>query len=103
MGSPGSGPRNIDEGQRRGPTWLTGWRVVVLGVAWLALIYLAAPAIGLYYEALAAVYVVPILVLIDMYAVSHPSRATLSFALVATIAAVLILGVAMIIPKGSAV
>jgi hypothetical protein len=81
---------------------VTGARVGTLIVLWLAVVYLAAAQIGLYYEPLAIVYVVPPLALIDAYCLSHRSRATAYLAVAATIVAVLIIGFAIVIPKGSA-
>ena len=81
---------------------ITGWRVVGLIIVWLALVYIAAPAVGLYYEVLATFYVVPTLGLIYAYCVSHRRRATAYLAIAATLIALLILGFAMVFPKGSA-
>ena len=57
-------------------TPVTGVRVTTLIVAWLAVIYLAAPRVGLYYETLAVLYTVPPLALVYAYCLSHPRRAT---------------------------
>lgn len=82
---------------------MTGGRVTTLIIIWLAVVYLAASPLGLYYETLAALYTVPPLVLIYTYCLSHRSRATALLAVVATVVAVLIVGFAIVIPKGSAV
>lgn len=81
---------------------ITGPRVMALIIVWLAVVFLAAPAIGLYYEVLAACYTIPSLGLIYAYCVSHRSRATAYIAVVATLVAVLVIGFAMVFPKGSA-
>ena len=83
-------------------SWITGGRVAALGVAWLLVVYLAAPVIGVYYESLAVLYTVPPLGLIYAYCLSHRSPASAALAGVATAVAVLIVGFAIVIPKGSA-
>ena len=82
--------------------WITGWRVAALVVGWLSVVYLASPAVGFYYEPLAALYVIPPLGLIYAYGLSHRSPAAAALAGVATVVAVLIVGFAIVIPKGSA-
>lgn len=82
---------------------MTGLRVTTLIIIWLAVVYLAASPLGLYYETLAAWYTVPLLGLIYAYCLSHRSRATAVVAVVTTVVAVLIIGFAIVIPKGSAV
>jgi hypothetical protein len=82
---------------------ITGVRVACLIVIWLALVYLATPTLGIYYEPLAVAYTVPTLGLVYAYCASHRSRATTYLAVVATLIAVLIIGFAIVIPKGSAV
>ena len=84
------------------PSPPTGVRTAVLVVIWLAVVYVAAPTIGLYYEPLAAVYAVPTLGLVYAYCASHRSRATTYLALAATLVAAAIIGFAIVIPKGSA-
>jgi hypothetical protein len=81
---------------------LTGLRVAVLVVAWLAFVYLIAPTLGLYYELLAAWYTLPSLGLVYAYCLGQRSRSTASLAVVATITAVLLAGFAAVFPKGSA-
>ena len=94
--------RNHMTGEASLQSWITGRRVAALGVGWLLVVYLAAPVVGLYYEPLAALYTVPPLVLIYAYGLSHRSPATAALAGVATVVAVLIVGFAIVIPKGSA-
>jgi hypothetical protein len=82
---------------------ITGVRVATLIIIiWLAVVFLAAPRLGLYYEALAAWYTVPPLGLIYTYCVSHRRRATALLAVVATVVAVLAIGFAIVIPKAAA-
>lgn len=81
---------------------ITGVRVTALIIVWLAVVYLAAPRLGVYYEALAVSYVVPTLGLIYSYCISHRGRATAYLAVVATVVAVVVIGFAVVIPKGSA-
>ena len=83
-------------------TPMTGVRVTTLIVVWLAVVYLAAPRVGLYYETLAVLYTVPPLVLVYAYCLSHPRRATAILAVAATVVAVFLIGFAVVIPKGSA-
>ena len=81
---------------------ITGARVTTLTMIWLAVVFLAAPFLGLYYEPLAALYTVPLLGLIYAYCVSHRRRATALLAVVATVVAVLVIGFAIVIPKATA-
>jgi hypothetical protein len=81
--------------------WLTGPRVLALIAAWLVVAFLAAPSLGLYYEARASLYLLPPFVLVDGYALSHPRRATAVLALIATIVVVLVIGLAWVIPKAA--
>ncbi len=81
---------------------ITGVRFANLIIIWLAVVFLAAPRLGLYYEALAAWYTVPPLGLIYTYCVSHRRRATVLLAVVATVVAVLAIGFAIVIPKAAA-
>ena len=81
---------------------ITGVRVTTLIIIWLAVVFLAAPSLGLYYEPLAALYTVPLLGLIYAYCVSHRRRATALLAVVATVVAVLVIGFAIVIPKATA-
>ena len=83
-------------------TQITAVRVATLIIIWLAVVFLAAPRLGLYYEALAAWYAVPPLGLVYAYCVAHRCRATGLLALVATLVAVLVIGFAMMIPKATA-
>jgi hypothetical protein len=81
---------------------ITGVRVAVLGVVWLAFVYVMAPSLGLYYELLAAWYTLPSLGLVYAYSLSHRSRSTAILAVFATIAVVLMVGFVAVFPKGSA-
>jgi hypothetical protein len=81
---------------------ITGVRVATLMIIWLAAVFLAAPRLGLYYEALAVCYVVPPLGLNYAYCISHRGRATAYLVVVATVVAVVAIGFAVLIPKGSA-
>jgi hypothetical protein len=83
-------------------TLVTGVRVTTLFVTWLAVVYLVAPRIGLYYETLAVLYTVPPLALVYAYCLSHPRRATAILAVAATVVALFLIGFAVVIPKGSA-
>jgi hypothetical protein len=83
------------------PSPVTGARVTALIVVWFVVVLLAAPSLHLYYEARAAGYVVPPLVLIYAYCLSHRRRATALLALVATVVAVLAIGLAAVIPKAT--
>ena len=87
---------------RRGSSPFTGVRVALLSVLWVAVVYLIASPLGLYYERLAAWYTVPVLGLTYAYCVSHRRRATTILAVVATLAAILVIGLSLVIPKGSA-
>lgn len=80
---------------------ITGQRVVTLIAGWLVIASLAAPALGLYYEALASFYLLPPLVLIYAYSVTHPRRATALLALIATVVVMLAIGIALVIAKAS--
>lgn len=70
-------------------------------IIWLAVVSLAAPPLGLYYETLAAWYTVPLLGLTYAYCVSHQRRATALLAVVATVVAVLVIGFSVVIPKAT--
>lgn len=83
-------------------TQITAVRVATLIIIWLAVVFLAAPRLGLYYEALAAWYAVPPLGLVYAYCLAHRRRATGLLALVATLVAVLAIGFAIVIPKATA-
>jgi RsiW-degrading membrane proteinase PrsW (M82 family) len=61
---------------------ITGLRVAALVVAW---------------------YTLPSLVLVYAYCLSHRSRSTTILAVVATVVVVLLIGLAAVFPKGSAV
>ena len=80
---------------------ITGVRVVTLGIIWIAVVSLAAPSLGLYYETLAAWYTVPLLGLTYAYCVAHRGHTTALLAVVATVVAVLVLGSVMVIPKAT--
>jgi hypothetical protein len=80
---------------------MTGVRVAILSIIWLAVVSLAAPPLGFYYETLAAWYTVPLLGLTYAYCVAHRRRATALLAVVATVAAVLTIGFANVIPKAT--
>lgn len=81
---------------------ITAVRMATLASAWVAIVVLAGPSLGLYYEALAAWAVVPPLGLIYAYFASHRSRAAARLAAVATVASVLVIGLAIVIPKATA-
>lgn len=80
---------------------ITGVGVAALIIIWLAVVYLAAPPLGLYYETLAAWYTLPPLVLIYAYCASHRHRFTALLAVVATVVAVVVIGFAIVIPKAT--
>jgi hypothetical protein len=82
---------------------VTGVRVTTLILIWLAVVFLVAPPLGLYYETLAAWYTAPVLGLVYAYCGSHRSRATALLAVVATGVAVLVVGFAVVIPKATAI
>ena len=84
-------------------TRITGLRVAVLVVAWVAFVYVMQPSLGAYYEFLAALYALPPLGLVYAYCGSHRSRSTAILAVVATVVVVLLIGFAAVIPKGSAI
>ena len=84
-------------------TRITGPRVAVLVIAWCAFVYVMQSSLGVYYESLAALYTVPPLCLVYAYCVTHRSRSTATLAVVATIVVVLLIGLAAVFPKGSAV
>jgi uncharacterized membrane protein len=81
---------------------VTGAPVSALIVIWLAVVYLIAPSLGLYYERFAAWYTLPPLGLIYLYCLSHRRRGTAYLAIATTVIAILILGFAIMFPKGSA-
>jgi len=81
---------------------ITGVRVTALIIIWLAVVSLAAPPLGIYYEAVAACYTVPLLGLIYAYCASHRRRATALLAVIATVVAALTIGFVMVIPKATA-
>jgi len=85
-----------------GSSPVTGVRVATLSVLWLGVAYLAGSTLGIYYEALAALYAIPVLLLTYTYCLSHRCRSTAALAIVATIVVVLIIGSSVLIPKGSA-
>ena len=80
---------------------VTGARVIVLIAIWLAVVFLAAPSLQLYYESRATWYVVPPLLLIYAYCLSYRHRATALLALVATLGAAVTIALATIIPKAT--
>ncbi len=81
------------------PSPITGPRVATLIAGWLVVASLAVPSLGLYYEARASFYVLPPLVLIYAYCVTHRRRVTALLALIATVVVVLAIGLALVIPK----
>lgn len=85
-----------------GSTPVTGIRVTTLIVIWLAVVYLAAPRVGIYYETLVVLYAVPPLALVYAYCLSYSRRATAILAVAATVVALFLIGFAVVIPKGSA-
>jgi hypothetical protein len=74
---------------------------VAPGIVWVAVVSLAAPFLGLYYETLAAWYTLPLLGLTYAYCMAHRRRATALLAVVATVGAVLAIGFAIVIPKAT--
>jgi len=64
---------------------------------WLVVAFLVADSLGLYYEAQASLYLLPPLVLVYGYSLSHPRRATALIAFVATVVVVLAIGLAGVI------
>src|ERR1035437_3113549 len=94
-------PSNEEEGGLSRSSPMTGVRVATLIIIWLAVVSLAAPPFGLYYETLAAWYTVPLLGLTYAYCVSHRRRATALLAVVATVVAVLVIGFSIVIPKAT--
>jgi hypothetical protein len=83
------------------PSWLTGRRALALIAGWLVVAFLAAPALGLYYEARASLYLLPPLVLVYGYCLSHRRRTTTVLALIATVVVVFAIGLAWVIPKAA--
>jgi len=90
-------PRQSDASR----SWLTGPRVLALITGWLVVVFLAAPSLGLYYEARASLYLLPPLVLVYGYCLSHPRRTTAVLALATTVVVALAIGLAWVIPKAS--
>jgi hypothetical protein len=86
-----------------GTSRITAFGVAVLGIAWVAVVVVAGPPMGLYYATLAAWAVVPPLALVYAYCASHRSRASARLAVVATAAAIIAIGIAALFPEGSAV
>jgi len=86
---------------RSGSSPVTGLRVTTLIIIWLAIVYLAAPSLALYYETLAAWCTVPPLLLIYAYCLSHRHGASALLAVVATAVALLAIGFAIAIPKAT--
>lgn len=82
---------------------LVGVGVTALIGVWLAVVLVAAPRVGLYYETLAAWLIVPPAGLIDAYCASHRGRASALLAVVATLVAVLVIGFAIVMPHATAV
>ena len=82
-------------------SWVTGPRILALIAGWLLVAFLAAPSLGLYYEARASLYLLPPLIFVYGYCLSHPRRTTATFALIVTFLVVLGIGVAWVIPKAS--
>lgn len=83
------------------PSPIMGRRVATLIGGWLVLASLAVPSLGLYYEARASFYLLAPLVLIYAYCVTHRRRATALLAFIATVAVVLAIGLALVIPKAA--
>lgn len=81
---------------------VTAIRMAILAGAWVAVVVLAGPPLGLYYATFATWAVVPPLGLIYAYGASHRSRATARLAAVATVASVLVIGLAIVIPEATA-
>ena len=81
---------------------VTGVRIALLSVLWIAVALLTAPGLGFYYEALAVWCTVPVLALTYLYCLWNRRRETAILAVVATAVAVLVIGFAIVFPKGSA-
>lgn len=74
---------------------------MALVAGWLAIAWLAAPSLGLYYEGRAGFYLVPPLILIYGYCLSRRRRFTALLAIVATVIVVLVIGFVAAIPKAT--
>ena len=83
------------------PSPITGRRVATLIAGWLVVASLALPFLGLDYEARASFYLLPPLVLMYAYCVTHRRRATALLALIATVVVGLGIGLALVIPKAT--
>ena len=81
---------------------ISGGRTAALVAIWVAIAIVLAPMLGLYYEASAAWVTLPALGLILAYCASHRTRASAYLAIGATVVVALVIGFAMVIPKGSA-
>jgi hypothetical protein len=81
---------------------VTAIRMAILASAWVAVVVLAGPSLGLSYATFATWAVVPPLGLVYAYCASHRSRAAARLAAVATVAAVLVIGLAIVTPEATA-
>ncbi len=86
-----------------GSSPVTGIRVVTLAGAWVAVVAVAGPSVGLYYATFASWAVVPPLGLVYAYCASHRGRATARLAIVATAVAAVVIGLATLLPEATAV
>lgn len=82
--------------------WNAARLAALIGV-WLAVVLVAAPRVGLYYETFAAWLVLPPLGLIYVYGLSHRGRASAVLAVAATATAALVVALAVVMPHASAV
>jgi hypothetical protein len=77
-------------------------RTAILILGWFGVVFLAAPRLGLYYETAAAWYALPPLGMTYLYCATHPSRAAALLAAVATLAATVVIGLAVVIREATA-
>lgn len=82
---------------------MTGPRVSALIAGWLVVASVAAPFLDLYYEARACLFLLPPLVPIYGYCISHPRRATALLGFIATLVVLFAIGVAFVMPKAASV
>ena len=82
---------------------ITAPRVAAAVAGWLTVAWLAAPSLGLYYEALATFLLVPPLILVHGYCLSHRRRATALLACIASIVVVLAIAISVVIHQATSV
>jgi hypothetical protein len=88
---------------RRLSSAITGFRVTVVILVWLGVVFLLAPRGGLYYLAFAAWLVLPPLGVIYVYCVTHRGRASARLAVIASAVAALVIALAAVLPQATAV